>query len=393
MQPEVCNPYVVWCKWHCKLIRKSDTIAISRTYNQCQWGNTATDNFPLGNTSTLSTKSGLRTWAGQWLTSSSLRLLITVPALIAVSVALVLVGRSLSPVAIWRSLRAASPHWLELAAGLLVAGQALRVWRTVRVLSWEARARPINVAQGLAGGQVINWLSPVRVGDVWRVLHLAQGGQNSLTWIASDTLLEKGADSIVLALFAAALVLLPLPDGFTVPVTRFAGSIIACLMAFSAISTLSSARLRDKLLARLPKHAAFDRWRQMSLPDLKVRHRPGDWLELAVTSVLIWVSGLAVNMAVAKAFGIKIDLATHLLFLLMLQTTTVLAPVPGNIGVFPLVALTVLGAVGIDRSLAAAFGGLLYVLVYMVLFVIAAVAFLPVLFHALAPAPTYVRRR
>ena len=336
-------------------------------------------NPPLDNSSTATTTapSGLVSWVRRLLASRSARILLAVVACMLVIVALIFVGRSLSFDLIRRTLIGARLEWLALAVALAGAGHIVRIARTCWLLRWETRPRTGIVAQSLLGSQIVNWLSPIRAGDIWRVLHLTQNGRNSLLWIASDTVLEKGADSIVLAVFGAVLLMLPLPAGISVPIAKLIISVFIFLMLFTAISALGSSRLRDRLLARLPRLPYIDRWLNTSLPEIKITRRPRHWLELISTSVLIWVSGLVVNVAVAKAFGIKIDLATHLLLLLTLQTTTVLAPVPGNIGVFPLIAMTVLSAVGIDRSLAAAYGSVLYVLAYGVLLIVAAVAFAP----------------
>ena len=60
--------------------------------------------------------------------------------------------------------------------------------------------------------QVINWISPIRVGDFYRVWHIQQHSRNSWLWVASSILIEKSADSLVLAVFAIVLAVSPMPN-------------------------------------------------------------------------------------------------------------------------------------------------------------------------------------
>ena len=76
-------------------------------------------NPPLDDTSTTSTQSGPIAWLRQLLTSSSARLFITVPAIVVVILALVLVSRSLSLADILRIVRGAEPKWLAHMGGPL----------------------------------------------------------------------------------------------------------------------------------------------------------------------------------------------------------------------------------------------------------------------------------
>ena len=80
-------------------------------------------------------------------------------------------------------------------------------------------------------------------------------------------------------------------------------------------------------------------------------------------------------MALAHAFNIHIGLAGHLLLLLALQTTSVFAPVPGNVGVFPIVCVGVMPLMGVSEPQAVAYGSVLYVMVYGALVVMAMIAF------------------
>jgi uncharacterized protein (TIRG00374 family) len=319
--------------------------------------------------------------ASAWRTllrSNRAKFVASIAALAVLTIALYAVGRSLSLNEIWGYIQQARLEWIAVAAMLFLFSHVVRITRSVRVLRWEAPAPIRASAQALTGGQVINWLSPIRAGDVWRVWHVGQAGRNSFLWAASSVVLEKGADSLVLAGFAAVLLISPLPQGVSAPLVRLLTTILICMLLFSALSALSSSSLRNRIVALIPGLRAWLNRASLAkvVPArLSLTRRPTRWLELLAYSVMIWVFGLLTNMAVAQAFNIHVNLITHVLLLLTLQTTTILAPVPGNVGVFPLISLSVLSAVGVDADQAVAFGSVLYVLVYGVLLSVSTVVF------------------
>lgn len=321
-------------------------------------------------------------WWRSVIGSHRARLVASLIILVLLLIALAIVVTSVSPAEIWNQIQRARPEWIVLTILLLSLSQSVRLLRSVRLLSWETRSNKRNCFQAITGGQLINWLSPIRVGDMWRIWRTGHGG-NSLLWAASSVVLEKGADSLVLAAFAGLLLISPLPSGVSAPLVRLLSSVLICMMLLSALSALSSSRLRNKLLQRLPRVPKLDGWLKRTSFDtlfpekLSAPRNPLRWLEMLGYSAAIWVIAVATNIALAQAFDIYVSLTTQLLLLLTLQTTTVLAPVPGNVGVFPLVSLSVLSAVGTDQAQAIAYGSVLYVLVNGVLLSIAAIAFAP----------------
>jgi uncharacterized membrane protein YbhN (UPF0104 family) len=328
---------------------------------------------------------GARSWWRSMIGSHRARLVASLATLVLLIVALAVVVISVSLAEIWSQIQQARPEWICLTILLLGLSQSLRLLRSVRLLSWETRPNTRNGLQAITGGQVINWLSPIRVGDMWRIWRVGRGGRggNTLLWAASSVVLEKGADSLVLAMFAGLLLISPLSPGVSAPLVRLLSSVFGCVMLLSAISAISSSRLRNRLLQRLPR---FDHLLNRTsvgplgslFPEkLNALHHPLRWMELFGYTTALWTIGIAINVALAQAMGIHIGLTTQLLLTLTLQTTIVVAPVPGNIGVFPLVSLGVLSAVGVNSAQALAFGSLLYVCVNGVLLFMAAIAFAP----------------
>jgi uncharacterized membrane protein YbhN (UPF0104 family) len=314
----------------------------------------------------------------QQIQTHRLRVALSISLLIGLLVAFVVMLQHVSLAEIWSYVRAAQWQWLAVTFALLLVGQCVRVVRSMRLLQWDQPAEMLTVSQAVYGGQVINWLSPLRIGDVWRVWRASSDRPGSLIWTASSVVVEKSTDSLVLAGFAALLLFSPLPAGFSVPVVRLLTTALFGVLLITGLSALSSTRLRDKILSRLPKVDAWlksERGLAMLPPALGLRTNWKRWMELLFYTSSIWLIALLTNVALAYAFNIHIGLAGQVLLLLALQTTSVFAPVPGNVGVFPIVCLSVMPVMGVSQPEAIAYGSTLYVMVYGALLTMAAVAF------------------
>lgn len=313
------------------------------------------------------------------------KIIVSVVALLLLLIALVAVVQSVSFEALWASIRTAHVEWIITTTLLICAGQLLRIVRFKRLLEWDRAACARATSQATLVGQVINWLSPIRVGDIWRIWRAAQNRPGSLLWTTSAVIVEKSADSLVLAAFAGALLLAPIPEGFSPPVVRLLVTALAGALLVSGLSALSSAGFRRRLLRFMPKVEAWLEVANGTSPSsLAWQGHAGRWLEMLSYSVLIWAVAILTNIALAHAFDIHISLASHVLLLLALQTTSVFSPVPGNVGIFSLVSLGVLTTMGVGNADALAYGSVLYVLVYGTLLLGAIVTFLP----PMRPQPT-----
>ncbi|BCX02596.1 MAG: hypothetical protein KatS3mg053_0534 [Candidatus Roseilinea sp.] len=306
------------------------------------------------------------------------KILVSVIALLLLLIALAAVVQSVSLEALWASVQTVHIEWIVMTILLICAGQLLRVVRFKRLLEWDRAVGARAAGQATLVGQVINWLSPIRVGDIWRIWRAAQNRPGSLLWTTSAVVVEKSADSLVLAAFACTLLLAPLPEGFSPPVVRLLITALAGVLLVSGLSALSSTGFRRRLFKFMPRVEAWlDIATATSPADLVWKGRAGRWLEMLSYSALIWTVAILTNIALAQAFDIRIGLAGHVLLLLALQTTSVFSPVPGNVGIFSLVSLGVLTTMGVSNADALAYGSVLYVLVYGTLLLAAIATFLP----------------
>jgi uncharacterized protein (TIRG00374 family) len=300
----------------------------------------------------------------------------------------VLLLRNLSLSEITAALRTANPAWVLVTVFVLTGGQALRVARGRRILGWENTPPMQPVAQAILGAQVINWLSPVRIGDLWRIWRVHEAGRNSWLWSASTVLIEKSLDSLVLAAFALLLAIGPLPEG-SIPSSfvRLGATAFAGLLIVSGSVALRPDRWQSRLFARFPQlkswiaqttrvpsSAAASAATSGSSPaaadvtfstGFRIEIRDArQWLIAISLSAGVWGLAVCVNLTLAQALGIQIGPWTLVMLVVALQTGAVLSAIPGNVGVIPLITYGVLTLAGVDPALALAHGTLHYVLAY-----------------------------
>ena len=299
-------------------------------------------------------------------------------SLISLAVVVVLIGiafQRLSVAELWLAIRQAQWPWLVVAVLILVAGQGLRILRMVRLLHWEAAQgtataaqSPTTAAQAVIQGtmmaQVINWISPIRAGDIYRVLHIHQNGRNSWLWVASSVLIEKSADSLVLAVFALVLAVSPMPNQNVSVAIRLFATAFAGVLAVSAVLALQRGRWQAAVFKRFPQLQQFAETQMGPASATFYAARPSHWLETAFISLGIWLLAMSTNWALGQAFGLHINWVTLLSLVIGLQTGAILSPIPGNIGVIPVITLAVLATTGVDPTIALAMGSAHYILVY-----------------------------
>ncbi len=263
----------------------------------------------------------------------------------------------------------AEPRWTLLALAGFAMGQGWRVLRSRRILQRCININGRPVGESVLGGQIINWLSPIRLGDVWRIWRVSRGSSGALLWSASSVAIEKGGDAIVLSIFAFAMLFLPLPATYASPIVKLVLIVIGCVLLVSALTTLSSARVREGIRRKFPQVAPILRFTtetgELSMPRYLLA-----WTEVVVHSLGIWLIAVLTNVALAQAFGLGLGVAGHLLLLIALQTSMVLSPIPANLGLQSVVSAGILVPLGFGEAPAIAYGAALWLFSYGTLLVL-----------------------
>ncbi len=305
-----------------------------------------------------------------------LRLIWSLISLAIVVVLIVIAFQRLSVAELWLAIQQAQWPWLVVAVLILVAGQGLRILRMLRLLKWEAEPISQPVVQGTMLAQVINWISPFRVGDIYRVWHIRQNGRNSWLWTASSILIEKSADSLVLAVFALVLAISPMPNQSASLAIRLLATAFAGVLAVSAVLALQRGRWQAAVFKRFPQLQQFAETQMGPASATFYAAKLNQWIETGLISLGIWLLALATNWVLGQAFGLQIDGVTLLSLVIGLQTGAILSAIPGNIGVIPLITLAVLSTTGVDPTLAVAMGSAHYILVYSINLVLCGLSYL-----------------
>ena len=268
--------------------------------------------------------------------------------------------------------------WVGVAWVTILVGQWLRLWRAWRLMQHSGAVAWSDVARATLGAQVINWLSPLRVGDVWRVWQLRVYSQpvpsdsipsntskvsKRLFRSALAILVEKSLDSLGLAVLALTLLILPTPNNANGNWVRLAMTACGAALLLSALLILRPGMLKQQLMRRFPQLADWGlRWSETLAQDTLFPRR-----DIALSSLvtgLMWLLATLTNVALAQAFHIAWQGWMIPLLVVSIQTVSIVSPVPGNVGVIPLVTVGVLALAGLPAALGIAHGTLHYVLVY-----------------------------
>lgn len=271
---------------------------------------------------------------------------------------------------VWQAIGRADPLGLVLTVVMLFLSQLLRGLRWLRLVQWETPATLTHTWYPQCGGQVINWLSPVRVGDVWRVSKVIEHGSGSpapsLFWAATTLLIEKSSDAFAIGLYALSLLFLPLPQAVPQGIVQ----VIALAVGLFLLAAGALALRPERWQAQFAKRwGGLVKLNLAASPEAQARREaqvrtPRNWAEFALICLGIYVNAVATNMVLAYAMGMTTAVVPHIFYFVLLMTGMAASMIPGNVLLHPALAVLVFPLFGVDQATALAFGAVLYVLGY-----------------------------
>jgi glycosyltransferase 2 family protein len=289
-----------------------------------------------------------------------------------VLVSAVIVGfivRDVDAARLTRALAAVDWSWIVLGVIAILATMIARVRRWA-VLLHPIVLPPSTLLRALLIGQVLNFVLPIRLGDVARSAVLGRAAGSSFERVLGSVAIEKAWDWLTLALLAIG-VALSMPAWESVPL-RSIGLIAAIvLIGFGVIALAPTGRWQPRLerfinaasarlsLSRL-KFA--DRVRRLldSLVALRDRQAVG---QAAAWSLLTWGLGVAANYGVMRAYAVESwSGALGLMVALMIGIT--LPPSIAALGLFEGVTIAALSVVAVPLETALAIGLTLHVVTF-----------------------------
>jgi uncharacterized protein (TIRG00374 family) len=271
-------------------------------------------------------------------------------------------------------------NYAWVLVGLLMV--LLTLW--TRVLRWQVLLDSKQVtASGtmppLVMGQLLNLITPARLGDLGRTYLVAQEGYPSQARALGTVALEKLWDIVLLVGLVLGLSMWqPLPTWLTLSTRLTAvgggillGGILAILLFRRRVAAWGSrfSQWSEVSLRRLPKLPYILKWlagaTERLVDGLAGLHRPRVMLTAGAWSLLTWLLGALTNLALFKAFGLPLSMGIALLLLAVLQIGVALPSVPGRIGVFEGLCLVTLGLFGVEANLALGYGVVLHAVVIL----------------------------
>lgn len=285
---------------------------------------------------------------------------------------LALAIKGVDAAALRRSLASANP-WL-VALGLLAVAGTL----AAKVLRWRLLFYPScdglrlsTLFSALLIGQTINLLLPARLGELARAYLVAQQEKRPALSVFGTVMVEKTLDGLALLLILGILVLLmPVP-----PWLRVSGGLGVLMtgVLLAGVLLLAGARRRvisalEKLGQNVPALGGLRlEERVSSLGDgLRSLRARGVLARLLIWTAAIWVLAGLTNYFVLLALGIEAPLLlASVLVLTVVHLGLVVPTSPARIGVFHYLCLLALSLLGVEESLALAFGLVLHGIVVL----------------------------
>jgi uncharacterized membrane protein YbhN (UPF0104 family) len=255
-----------------------------------------------------------------------------------------------------RPLAEAQWQWLACAVALALGVEVAKAVRWQLLLGVEP-GRLLQLLALVFNTRVLNALTPLHAGDVWRVVFAARIEGRHLVTVGGSVMVEKLFDAVALGCLGLVVVGSVRPD---LPEAAVAG-----LALLAGLGIIVAAR-------RWP---AFFPWLRRRA--IELRHLRGGLVLLAASALTVVGLGLGllVNLFVLQALAIPMSLTVGAVMLLSGYAAGLVPSAPGGLGVFELAVSTPLLAVGLSpaAALAAAVG------LHLVLFATLAVGGLCVL--------------
>ncbi len=261
------------------------------------------------------------------------------------------------------TLSTADGGWLALSVTAIIATMFTRTRR------WAALLHPIDLhgptlLRALLIGQVLNFVLPLRLGDVARSVIAAHAPGLSVERALGSIAIEKAWDWLTLAALAVVVaVSIPLPMWYGIAL-RSIGLVAALVLIGFAVIGFAPLEYWSPRLERFIQRLSFaDRLRRLFASFVAIR--TGRILgQAAVWSIATWGLGVVANYGVMRAYGVEMwPGALWLMIALMIGIT--LPPSIAALGLFEGVTIVALSVVNVPLEAALAIGLMLHVVIFV----------------------------
>lgn len=281
-----------------------------------------------------------------------------------------LIARDVDAARLTRVLAAADGSWITLGVIAIITTMITRVRR------WAVLLRPIvlppsTLLRALLIGQVLNFVLPLRLGDVARSAIVGRAPHTSFERVLGSVAIEKAWDWLTLALMAIVAALsVPVPAWYSAPLQSIGLIAAIVLIGFGAIALAPAGRWRPRLDRIINRLKFADRVRRLfdSLVALRTRRIVS---QAAAWSLLAWGLGVVANYGVLRAYGID-AWGGALVLMVVLMVGVAVPPSIAAIGVFEGLTILTLRTFSVSDDIGLAVGLTLHVVAFAPLVVGAA---------------------
>lgn len=239
-------------------------------------------------------------------------------------------------------------------AFLFLAASVSLTARRWQLLVEEQRARWGGVLAALVVGLMVNNVLPARLGELARAIFLGIRADISKVYLMGTVVLDRLMDVAVLVSLALfLLVLAPVAPGVSLGMLVAGGVLLLAGVALVVLLRWRGMRhVLDRVGSRLPVRVR--RWFAAVGPQLQLslakRRAWGNWSALVGLSLGVWFCmGVSLFLAL-QAFDISLPMWGTGVLLVVLNLGGLIPSSPGYIGTYHWLAVTTLGALGVDRS-------------------------------------------
>ncbi len=217
----------------------------------------------------------------------------------------------------------------------------------------------IQIFWAISAGYLINNFIPARIGDVFRSVIIARKFDISKTFSLSTILIEKILDLVTLVLICSlTLLFIPQMPSWMINVYKIAITfILLCVIFFITLPFC-----RELFLNIVSKVSFLNKYYDYIISlvskaflGIKFLYNFKSVIILFVLSITIWFFDAFSALCIAQVFNFKMNLI-HIFFLFTaLGFASAIPSTPGSVGIFQLIAITVLSPFGFLREQALLF--------------------------------------
>jgi glycosyltransferase 2 family protein len=255
---------------------------------------------------------------------------------------------------VWLTLKSARIPVVAGAVGIMSLALFLRSFRWRVLLSAQKEVSIPLAFWATSAGYLGNNVLPARAGEVVRTLMISRRSNMSRAFVLTTALSERVVDAIALVTISAVVLLtLPTQPGWLAKAAKpFAilglsgAAAIALLPAFEAFWF--------RFLARIPlpeklRHP-IEHILEQVLEGIRSFHDGGRLTRFLMLTAVIWMMDGVTTVIASSSIGVPITLPMAFLLVAGLGLGSALPSTPGYVGIYQLVAVTVLTPFGISKS-------------------------------------------